>query len=213
MKANFLKRYNAAVLGCMPFSWLGVAPPYRREHSSIGFHAALAVAIPFASVGLSFNTAYADATNQDWKGYAGVNCLPQSNNSEIRRSAVAHPAFANTGASADSVFCPVVRDVSEGAPNRVTEVRLRVRNRGVTPLSCEFRSWDINGGLVASATAAAAAGSDFQTLTMGPVPVSASNWGSYTLICQLPGRHPSTSLPSYIINYRVDERCAAGKCP
>jgi len=203
MSPDLLNRNSAAALGCAPHSWPRGTAPCRSEYSATEFLAALAVAIPLAGVGLSFDTAYADAPGLDWKGYAGVNCLPQSNNSDIRRSAVGHPALANASASAISVFCPVVRDVAEGGPGRVRLVRLRVRNRGITPLTCIFTSWSIGGGFVASASAIAPAGSGFQTLTMGPV--NATTWGSYTLICQVPGRHPATSLQSYIINYRVDE--------
>lgn len=162
-------------------------------------------------VGMSFNTVYADpdyttsaGTDQNWKGYTAVNCQPQSNNSDIRRSAVGTPALSNTGTSATTVYCPVVRDVPQGGENRVLLVRAYVRNRSsVAALRCEFRSHDINGNPHDSAVAVAPPSSDFMTLDMGPV--DASNWGSYLLTCQLPGRDPVTNLQSYIINYRVDE--------
>jgi hypothetical protein len=147
--------------------------------------------------------AQADAAGQDWKGYAGVNCLAQSNNDPIRRSAVAQTAFANTGTSTITVFCPVVRDVASGGDNRVSAVAVRFRNRNSAVAGrCEFSSHDINGAKIDSKSAVAPFGET--TLQLGPV--NAHNWGSYVLSCQIPGRDAATNLQSYIVNYRVDER-------
>ena len=146
--------------------------------------------------------AHADADNQDWKGYAGVNCMAQSNNDSIRRSAVNQAAFANTGTSTITVFCPVVRDVAEGGDNRVSAVAVRFRNRNSAMTGrCEFSSHDINGLKIDSKSAVAPFGET--TLKLGPV--NAHNWGSYVLSCQVPGRDAATNLQSYIVNYRVDE--------
>ena len=83
---------------------------------------------------------------QDWKGYAGVNCIAQSNNDPLRRSAVNQTALANTGTSTITVFCPVVRDVAEGGDNRVSAVTVHMRNRNTAVSGrCEFSSHDING--------------------------------------------------------------------
>lgn len=138
----------------------------------------------------------------DWKGYAGVNCLPQNPTDSVRRSAVANPAIANTGAGVLTVYCPVVRDEEVGSPTRVSAVRIRFNNRNsAVNGSCEFASFDIDGTKVDSKSVVAPFG--LHTLTMGPV--AAHNWGSYVLSCQIPGRDASSNLQSYILSYRVDE--------
>ncbi|HSW23497.1 MAG TPA: hypothetical protein VLJ62_12065 [Burkholderiaceae bacterium] len=139
----------------------------------------------------------------DWKGYAGVNCLAQTNNHAVRRSAVNHAALANTGTSMITVFCPVVRDVAEGGNNRVIAVRVLMRNRNSSVAGrCEFSSHNINGIKIDSRSAVVPPNS-FDPVDLGPV--DAHNWGSYVLSCQLPGRDAATNLQSYIVNYRVDE--------
>lgn len=148
--------------------------------------------------------ANADAAGQDWKGYSAVGCLAQSDGANVRRSASGDSALANMGTSTVSVFCPVVRDVSAGGPNRVSAVAVRVRNRHATQaLRCDFSARDINGATFAIRTASAPPGAGYMTLQLGPV--NASNWGSYVLICQIPGRNPADNLVSYVVNYRVDE--------
>jgi hypothetical protein len=138
----------------------------------------------------------------DWKGYAGVNCMSSDNTAEIRRSAAGQPAFANMGDTTFTAFCPVVRDDSVGGRSAATAaVRYRNRNSEVA-VSCQFKSFDINGTLVDSASVAVPFGET--TLSLGPV--SAQNAGTYVLVCQLPGRDSSTHLPSYIIDYRVLEQ-------
>jgi hypothetical protein len=160
-----------------------------------------ALALSGASIGI----AHADAAGQDWKGYSAVNCVGQSHNDPIRRSAVGQPGFANTGTSLITVFCPVVRDVSAGGDNRVSAVALRFNNRNKTVAGrCEFSSHDITGKKIDTKSAVAPAGSGETVLQLGPV--NAHNWGSYVLSCQIPGRDASTNLQSYLINYRVDER-------
>ena len=150
--------------------------------------------------------AHADNAGQDWKGYAGVNCMGQNISDPIRRSAVNQIALANTGTSTITVFCPVVRDVSEGGEDRVTLVRVRLRNRNQTEAgSCEFSSRDINGHQVESKSAVAPPNSGETVLQLGPL--NALTWGSYVLSCKLPGRDPKNGQ-SYIINYRVDEKLA-----
>lgn len=150
--------------------------------------------------------AHADAPGQDWKGYAGVSCLPSSENADIRRGVSGSgPAFANMGARTTTAYCPIVRDVSEGGPNRLELVRVRVRDRHPQfNVRCQLRSHSINGTVV-DFDETSTVGTGIQTLSMGPL--DANNWGSYTLICSLPGRgeQPDQHLPSYIINYRVDE--------
>jgi hypothetical protein len=150
----------------------------------------------------SIGPAQADVAGQDWKGYAGVNCMSSDNTAAIRRSAVLQTALANTGTSTITVFCPVVRDESVGGTNRVAAVAVRFRNRNASVTGrCEFSSHDQSGTKIASKSAAAPFGET--TLQLGPL--NAHNWGSYVLSCQLPGRDPSTGLQSYIVNYRVDE--------
>ena len=139
---------------------------------------------------------------QDWKGYAGVNCMSQDNTAPIRRSAVLQTALANTGTSTITVFCPVVRDEPVGGDNKVAAVAVRVRNRNSTVTgSCEFSSHDITGTRIDSKSAPAPFGET--TLQLGPV--NAHNWGSYVLTCQLPGRDVASGLQSYIVNYRIEE--------
>jgi len=151
----------------------------------------------------SIGPAHADAIGQDWKGYSGVNCMGQSNNDPIRRSAINQTAFANTGTSTITVFCPVVRDVAEGGNNRVSAVAVRFRNRNSAVAGrCEFSSHDINGFKIDSRSAVIPPNNDV-VVPLGPV--NAHNWGSYVLSCQVPGRDAATNLQSYIVNYRVDE--------
>ena len=139
----------------------------------------------------------------DWKGYAGVNCMAQSNSDPMRRSAVNQTAFANTSTGLVTVFCPVVRDVWEGGDNRVSAVAVRFRNRNSAVTGrCEFSSHDQSGYKIATQTLAAPFGET--TLNFGPM--AAESWGSYVLTCLLPGRDPASGLQSYIVNYRVDEQ-------
>lgn len=150
---------------------------------------------------LSFNTAYAA---QDWKGYSAVNCVPANENSTTLRRSVSGSsvAISNTGTSSVSVFCPIVRDVAEGGPDRVNAVRIFVRDRNQTAaIRCDFSSHSQNGAMVDSASDTSVNG--FDTLAMDGI--NANNWGSYALICQIPGRDPVTNEQSYLINYRVDE--------
>ena len=85
----------------------------------------------------------------------------------------------------------------------MTAVAVRFRNRNSkVDGRCEFSSRDINGMTHDTKSVVAPFGEN--TLTMGPV--NASNWGSYVLSCQLPGVDAATGLPSYIVNYRVDEK-------
>ncbi len=147
----------------------------------------------------SFQPAHA-APEPNWAGYAGVNCVPSSSNHSVRRSVVGgQPIFGNQGSSTITVFCPVTRHVSEGGTNRVQLVRVRLRNRAAVSTRCEFRSHDISGNTVDVKSALFPTGETVQS--MGPL--NASNWGSYSLNCQLPGL--VGGLPSYIVNYRVDE--------
>lgn len=166
----------------------------RRLCQALGLAAAAAAA--------SVSPAHADVAGMDWKGYTGVNCLPDSPNAPIRRSAVGQTALANTGTSTITVYCPVVRDESVGGDNRVAAVAVRFRNRNAAVAGrCEFSSHDQTGAKIASKAAVAPFGET--TLQLGPV--NAHNWGGYLLTCQLPGRDATTGLQSYIVNYRVDE--------
>jgi hypothetical protein len=150
----------------------------------------------------SIGAARAEEPGHDWKGYPGVNCIGQNQNDPLRRSAVAQTAISNTGTSPVTVFCPVVRDESAGGQTRIHEVAVRFRNRNSTASGrCELSSHDINGSKIATQTLVAPFGET--TLRFGPM--NASNWGSYVLQCQIPGRDPATSLQSYVVNYRVDE--------
>jgi hypothetical protein len=166
----------------------------------IGASALCAVALAAAA---SINPAHAELGDADWKGYAGVNCMSQSNTDAIRRSAVNQTALANTGTGPTTVFCPVVRDEATGGDNRVVAVAVRFRNRNSTVSgSCEFSSFNQDGNKIDTKSAVAPFGET--TLQLGPL--NAHNWGSYVLACQLPGRDPATNLQSYIVNYRVDEK-------
>jgi hypothetical protein len=154
---------------------------------------------------LSFNTANADWPGQDWKGYSAVNCVPANENSTVsisRSVSGSSVAISNTGTTPVSVFCPIVRDVSEGGTDRVNAVRILVSDRNSTAaIRCSFSSHGQNGVMVDSASDTSVGGLD--TLKMDGI--NANNWGSYALICQIPGRDPKTNLQSYLINYRVDE--------
>ncbi|MEQ1559574.1 MAG: hypothetical protein ABL933_11635 [Methyloglobulus sp.] len=134
-----------------------------------------------------------------------MNCVPTNENSAVslsRSVSGSSVAISNTGITPVSVFCPIVRDVSEGGTDRVKAVRILVNDRNPTAaIRCNFSSHDQNGVMVDSASDASVGG--VETLTMDGI--NASTWGSYALICQIPGRNPVTNLQSYLINYRVDE--------
>ena len=155
----------------------------------------------------TYATAYADAVGHDWKGYAGVNCLPSSDSATYRRSVSGvSTAFSNSGSSAMSVYCPVVRDEAAGGNNRVLAVSVLLRNRHSTSdVRCEFSSHAIDGVKFDSDTAICPSNGSDNTCTLSMGPINTSNWGSYALTCSLPGRNPVTNLQSYIVNYRVDE--------
>jgi hypothetical protein len=156
------------------------------------------------AAGMGFGPAHADEPGQDWKGYAGVNCLSSNDSANVRRSAVNQIGFANHGTSTITVFCPVVRDVSEASDLRVTRIRVHFRNRNSkVDGRCEFSSRDSLGMNVDSKSVAAPFGE--HTLTIEG-PIKAETWGSYVLSCQLPGVDAETGLPSYIVNYRIDEK-------
>jgi hypothetical protein len=148
---------------------------------------------------------YADSPGRDWKGYSAVGCLSSGDASSVHRSVTdVSTSFGNLGTSTMTVHCPVVRDEAEGGNNRVAAVRVYLRNRNSSAdAKCEFSSRTITGEKFDSASGLVPRGSGYGTIDLGPV--NASNWGSYTLTCQLPGRDPTSNLPSYIVNYRVDE--------
>jgi hypothetical protein len=165
-----------------------------------------AFAATLATMGILVPTTASAAT--DWKGYSGLGCLSQNDSENVRRSAVNQPALANMGASTTTVYCPVVRDVAEGGPGKVAAVAVRVRNRHPTQLiRCEFGSHDQAGVKIDSQTGSAPSGE--HTIQLGPL--DTHNWGHFSLLCQLPGESPENNLglpvglPSYIINYRVEE--------
>ena len=159
-----------------------------------------ACAASIAALGLLAPTLASAAT--DWKGYSGLGCLSQNPSDNVRRSAANHPALANMGAGATTVYCPVVRDTAEGGPGKVAEVAVLVENRHPSvPLRCDFASHNQAGDKIDSKTASVPMGR--HTIRMGPL--DTHNWGHFSLLCQLPGASPTTGLPSYVINYRVDE--------
>ncbi|WP_127998163.1 hypothetical protein [Piscinibacter defluvii] len=138
----------------------------------------------------------------EWKGYAGVNCLPGNSNDSVRRSATSDAALANAGTSTISVFCPVVRDVEASGSPRVLAAVVRMRNRHATAsASCEFSVHNQAGNKVGTVTRVA----PFGEHDLNFPAMNAPAWGSYVIRCSLPGRDPATNLQSYIINYRVDE--------
>ena len=153
---------------------------------------------------VAFGPARADVDGQDWKGYPAVNCLSSSDNANILRSAKGQVGFGNQGPGTITVFCPVVRDVSEAGENRVTRVRVHFRNRNAkVDGRCEFSSRDSAGGTVDTKAVVAPFGEHELTIEG---PIAASAWGSYVLSCQLPGLDGDSGLPSYIVSYRVDEK-------
>jgi hypothetical protein len=157
-----------------------------------------------AAAAASFGPAYADVAGQDWKGYAAVNCLASSDGANIRRTSSGQSGFANQGSSTITVFCPVVRDVSEAGDDRVTRVRVHFRNRNAkVDGRCEFSSRDSSGMTVDTKSVVAPFGENELTIE-GPIVATA--WGSYVLSCQLPGLDADSGLPSYLVNYRVDEK-------
>jgi len=148
---------------------------------------------PFATLLLMGMTQTASA---DWKGYAGANCMQQNQNvGNFRRTSY---GYINDNADARMVICPVVRDIAAGGDNRITAARVTLTSTGNS--YCRLYSRTRSGNYFAT---------QFRNFGAGdPVDVTfnnldASNWGSYTISCRIPGVDGITR--SYVRSYAVDE--------
>ena len=165
-----------------------------RSCLSIARLAGAKAAIAVIATPLLMATAHAE-----WKGYPGSSCYPANDSENVYRS-VTGGSISNPGSSSINVFCPVVRDISAGGVNRVQQARVTFSDRHeFENFTCTLRSRTQEGSLV-----------DSKSVTRATSPirirnVDASNWGSYTLVCRIPGRSPWTNLQSYIISYALEE--------
>lgn len=165
-----------------------------RSFISIARLAGAKAAIVVLATPLLMATAHAE-----WKGYPGSSCYPANDSADVYRS-VTGGGISNSGSSSINVFCPVVRDISAGGVDRVQQARVTFSDRNeFENFTCTLRSRTQEGGLV-----------DSKSVTRATSPirirnVDASNWGSYTLVCRIPGRSPWTNLQSYIISYALEE--------
>jgi hypothetical protein len=136
------------------------------------------------------------AEAQDAKTFPGSTCQASGSSQNLYYSS---SLLANRTASTQSAVCPIVRDNVTQPWQRLA---VRVRDRHDTQnVTCMAYSRDLDGTTVWS-QGQSAAGEGFQTLTFN-IPTE-SDWGTYTLVCQLPPMQ-DVNQPSYIATYLIQE--------
>jgi hypothetical protein len=132
---------------------------------------------------------------QDGKTFPGALCQASGSSQSLYYS---NSAIANRTAATRSAVCPIVRDNVTQPWQRLA---VRVRDRHDTQnITCVAYSKNLDGTTVWSQNRNTV-GEGFQTLTFN-VPAE-SDWGAYTLLCQLPPMQ--NNLPSYISTYFIQE--------
>lgn len=141
-----------------------------------------------------------DETNNDWKSYNGAFCSAGNNQLDVR---VSVSGIANWESSAVTVYCPVVRDVAKGGPNRVEAAVRLFNNHSRQGGSCTLVSRDINNKYnVEFDRKSWPAGYKDQIIRLGPI--NSNNWGSYIIYCSLPPAEGARK--SVIRSVAVDEQ-------
>jgi len=136
----------------------------------------------------------------DWKGYNGAYCKSANNSVDVRSSV---SGISNWHTAATTVYCPVVRDIAEGGPNRVSAAVRLFNNNQRTGGSCTLISRNINNRTTVDFDRETwPAGYQDHTIRLGPV--DANNWGSYMVYCTLPAREGARK--SFIRSVSVDEQ-------
>ena len=131
----------------------------------------------------------------DQKTFPGSMCQAYGSSQSMYYS---NSAIANRTAATRSVVCPIVRDNVTQPWQRLA---VRVRDRHNTQnITCIAYSHNLDGTVVWS-QARNTVGQGFQTLWFN-VPVE-SNWGTYSLVCQLPPMQ--ANVPSYLSTYLIQE--------
>jgi hypothetical protein len=136
------------------------------------------------------------ARAQDAKTFPGALCQASGSSQGLYYS---WSEIANRTASAKSAVCPIVRD-NVTQPWQLLAVRVRDRH-DTQNITCVAYSRDLDGTTVWSQSQSTV-GEGFQTLTFN-VPTE-SDWGTYTLVCQLPPMQ-DVNQPSYISTYLIQE--------
>lgn len=145
-------------------------------------------------------SAMSSLAQADWKGYAGAYCQAHSGANDVRR--IGTGVIANFQATPTTIYCPVVRDVAAGGNNRVKLARVRLFNNNSTVGGyCRLVSRTISGGTFAFDHFSWTPGIKNVTATLGPL--NASNWGSYSIYCRLPGVQGARK--SFIRSVSLDE--------
>jgi hypothetical protein len=131
----------------------------------------------------------------DQKTFPGAQCQASGSSQDLYYG---NSEIANRTAATQSAVCPIVRDNVTQPWQRLA---VRVRDRHDTQnITCVAYSQDLDGSTVWSQNRSTV-GEGFQTLTFN-VPVE-SDWGTYTLLCQLPPMQ--NNQPSYISTYLIQE--------
>lgn len=139
---------------------------------------------------------YSQTASADWKGYSGANCMQSSEiYNDFRRT---YYGYINDSANAAMVICPIVRDVSQGGTARIDKVHVTLTSHSNS--YCWLYSLTHDGDFYASQFKNFPAGDPVEIVFSD---VDASNAGSYTISCRIPGL--SGINRSYIRTYAVNE--------
>lgn len=142
--------------------------------------------------------------NAEWSGYNGSSCKVGNSSASFYISPL-RGDFANSGVNDLTVFCPLVRDNEVGGSEKIREVRVNLRDRNdARDGYCRVVSREFNGSTHDIETKTWT-GTGNKIVRLGPI--DASNFGSYHLVCRLPGRNGgvSSGVPSYIRSYALEE--------
>lgn len=136
------------------------------------------------------------AEAQDAKTFPGVQCQASGSSQDLYYGT---SEIANRTTATKSAVCPIVRD-NITLPWQRLAVRVRDRH-DVQNITCVAYSQDLDGTTVWTQSRSTV-GEGFQTLTFN-IPTE-SDWGTYTLVCQLPPMQ-DVNQPSYISTYLIQE--------
>ena len=135
----------------------------------------------------------------DWKGYAGLNCLPPNAQLDIRRSS---SGLSNWDDRTVTVYCPVVRDHATGSREGIRAARVRLfNNNGQQGGSCTLISRGREGEIIDSEVQTWPAGYEYHDVNFGAL--DTSNWGYIQIYCRLPAAEGARK--SFIQSYAVHE--------
>ncbi len=145
---------------------------------------------------LFFGLSQIASASNDWKGYAGANCMQKGKvNNKLHREV---GGLINDSSTSAQVICPVVRDISAAGKPRVKAAHVVLKSYGKG--RCSFYSLNHDGSIFASQNKTFGIGNPVEVKF---TKIAASSWGSYTIACSIPG--VSSRGHSSIRSYAVDE--------